>query len=56
MECRYDSLERVCLVLTVIVSTADPARVHGPMSEYDARVDSGRLRDDEHQRGMKLDI
>ncbi|KAF2748693.1 hypothetical protein M011DRAFT_399788 [Sporormia fimetaria CBS 119925] len=23
---------------------------HGPLAEYDARVDSGRLRDDEHQR------
>lgn len=25
---------------------------HGPMQEYDARVEGGRLRDDEHQRGM----
>jgi hypothetical protein len=25
---------------------------HGPMAEYDARVHSGRLRDDEHQRSM----
>lgn len=31
----------------------DPTRVHGPMAEYDARVESGRLRDDEHQRGTK---
>jgi hypothetical protein len=33
-----------------IVSTHDEERVHGPMAEYDARVESGRLRDDEHQR------
>ncbi|KAL7774342.1 hypothetical protein CFE70_005254 [Pyrenophora teres f. teres 0-1] len=25
---------------------------HGPMAEYDARVEAGRLRDDEHQRGI----
>lgn len=25
---------------------------HGPMAEYDARVQSGRLRDDEHQRTL----
>ena len=25
---------------------------HGPIAEYNARVESGRLRDDEHQRGM----
>ncbi|KAF2850472.1 hypothetical protein T440DRAFT_89351 [Plenodomus tracheiphilus IPT5] len=25
---------------------------HGPMAEYDARVESGRLRDDEHQRNI----
>ncbi|KAF2019413.1 hypothetical protein BU24DRAFT_386296 [Aaosphaeria arxii CBS 175.79] len=25
---------------------------HGPLAEYDARVQSGRLRDDEHQRGI----
>jgi len=25
---------------------------HGPMAEYEARVASGRLRDDEHQRGI----
>ena len=25
---------------------------HGPMAEYDARVHSGRLRDDEHQRTL----
>ena len=24
---------------------------HGPMDEYDARVEAGRIRDDEHQRG-----
>jgi hypothetical protein len=24
---------------------------HGPMDEYDDRVATGRLRDDEHQRG-----
>ncbi|KAF3043680.1 Palmitoyltransferase zdhhc13 [Didymella heteroderae] len=30
----------------------DPARTHGPIAEYDARVDSGRLRDDEHQRNI----
>lgn len=35
-----------------IDSTDDPERVHGPMAEYDARVESGRLRDDEHQRSM----
>lgn len=33
-------------------SVDDPERIHGPMDEYDARVDSGRLRDDEHQRGI----
>ncbi|KAJ4370878.1 palmitoyltransferase akr1 [Didymella sp. IMI 355093] len=30
----------------------DPARTHGPIAEYDARVESGRLRDDEHQRSI----
>ncbi|KAF2111145.1 AFG1-like ATPase-domain-containing protein [Lophiotrema nucula] len=25
---------------------------HGPIAEYDARVESGRLKDDEHQRGI----
>ncbi|KAH8709994.1 AFG1-like ATPase-domain-containing protein [Phaeosphaeriaceae sp. PMI808] len=34
------------------VSTADSTKVHGPIDEYDARVDAGRLRDDEHQRGL----
>ncbi|KAH4264437.1 hypothetical protein HBI04_080160 [Parastagonospora nodorum] len=33
-------------------SIDDPERVHGPMAEYDARVESGRLRDDEHQRSI----
>ncbi|KAL5119438.1 palmitoyltransferase akr1 [Pleosporales sp. CAS-2024a] len=33
-------------------STADADRVHGPMTEYDARVESGRLKDDEHQRSI----
>jgi predicted ATPase len=33
-------------------SHEDPSRVHGPMAEYDARVESGRLRDDEHQRNI----
>ncbi|KAF2259861.1 mitochondrial ATPase [Lojkania enalia] len=28
------------------------SKVHGPLVEYDKRVDSGRLRDDEHQRGI----
>ncbi|KAI8938444.1 hypothetical protein NX059_004336 [Plenodomus lindquistii] len=28
------------------------SETHGPMAEYDARVESGRLRDDEHQRGI----
>ncbi|KAF2200213.1 mitochondrial ATPase [Delitschia confertaspora ATCC 74209] len=28
------------------------AQSHGPLAEYDARVQSGRLRDDEHQRGI----
>jgi predicted ATPase len=32
--------------------SVDPERVHGPIAEYDARVDSGRLRDDEHQRSI----
>lgn len=32
----------------------DPERSHGPIAEYDARVDSGRLRDDEHQRSMAV--
>jgi len=27
-------------------------QTHGPMAEYDARVESGRLRDDEHQRNI----
>lgn len=27
-------------------------RTHGPIEEYDERVHSGRLRDDEHQRGI----
>lgn len=33
-------------------STADADKIHGPMNEYDARVESGRLRDDQHQRSM----
>jgi len=33
-------------------ATEDPERTHGPMAEYDARVESGRLRDDEHQRNI----
>ncbi|KAF2124991.1 hypothetical protein P153DRAFT_300548 [Dothidotthia symphoricarpi CBS 119687] len=36
-------------------SLHEPGRTHGPMAEYDARVESGRLRDDEHQRGMADD-
>ncbi|ORY05840.1 mitochondrial ATPase [Clohesyomyces aquaticus] len=28
------------------------AQAHGPIAEYGARVESGRLRDDEHQRGI----
>ncbi|OAL47794.1 hypothetical protein IQ07DRAFT_622953 [Pyrenochaeta sp. DS3sAY3a] len=31
---------------------SDPEPADGPIAEYDARVDSGRLRDDEHQRGL----
>lgn len=29
---------------------------HGPLAEYDARVNAGRLRDDEHQRGIIQDL
>lgn len=28
----------------------------GPIQEYDARVESGRLRDDEHQRGEQIGL
>ena len=31
----------------------DSATTHGPIAEYDARVESGRLRDDEHQRSTE---
>jgi hypothetical protein len=43
------------MALRNIDSTHDADRVHGPMNEYDARVESGRLRDDEHQRSMMLE-
>lgn len=43
-------------LLTLIVSTHDMERSHGPMAEYDARVESGRLRDDDHQRGTRPGI
>ncbi|KAH7382531.1 AFG1-like ATPase-domain-containing protein [Phaeosphaeria sp. MPI-PUGE-AT-0046c] len=33
-------------------STDDPDKTHGPIAEYDARVEGGRLRDDEHQRSI----
>ncbi|KAL1620689.1 ATPase [Diplodia seriata] len=33
------------------VSNAKPYE-HGPIAEYNSRVESGRLRDDEHQRGI----
>ena len=29
---------------------------YGPMDEYNKRVESGRLRDDEHQRGEKYGL
>ncbi|XP_014553052.1 hypothetical protein COCVIDRAFT_108672 [Bipolaris victoriae FI3] len=34
------------------ISPEDMERHHGPMAEYDARVECGRLRDDEHQRNI----
>ncbi|KAF1832528.1 hypothetical protein BDW02DRAFT_502747 [Decorospora gaudefroyi] len=33
-------------------SHQDASSVDGPMAEYEARVESGRLRDDEHQRNI----
>lgn len=41
--------------LMILDSIHDPTRSHGPMDEYDARVESGRLRDDDHQRGRRFD-
>jgi predicted ATPase len=39
-------------VLTFIDAPDSSEQTHGPMAEYDARVQSGRLRDDEHQRNI----
>ena len=38
------------------LDTQPLASVYGPMQEYDARVRTGRLRDDEHQRGRLLNM
>lgn len=35
---------------------SNPAPQDGPMREYDLRVQSGRLRDDEYQRGRVVDF
>lgn len=37
---------------TVEVQDGTSAALYGPMQEYDNRVQSGRLRDDDFQRGM----
>lgn len=37
----------VDILTRIAVNTAD----RGPISEYEARVESGSIRDDEHQRG-----
>ena len=39
-----------------LVSPKVESEPRGPMAEYDERVHSGRLRDDEHQRGMKQSL
>lgn len=39
--------------MVVAVGEEKGTDTHGPMAEYEARVESGRLRDDEHQRGRK---
>lgn len=36
----------------ILTCRVEPIETHGPIAEYDERVISGRLRDDEHQRGM----
>lgn len=38
-------------LLTRVVSPPSDA-AYGPMAEYEERVETGRLRDDEHQRGI----
>lgn len=38
---------------TFAKSTAENPDDRGPMKEYNARVASGQLRDDEHQRGQQ---
>lgn len=42
-------------VLTKAVEKSNSPKKIGPMAEYDARVESGRLRDDEHQRSTICD-
>jgi hypothetical protein len=47
------------LIFTPCTHTiAGPVKVHdtGPIAEYDARVHSGRLRDDEHQRSKLCNV
>jgi hypothetical protein len=36
----------------ILTRRIGPIETHGPIVEYDERVNAGRLRDDEHQRGM----
>lgn len=55
---RYDGF-RIGLQARRFASTTVPNSIsggilYGPMQEYDSRVESGRLRDDEHQRGACL--
>lgn len=53
---REEYLEAFCFFeksLTWIVAASEPEIASGPMAEYDERVHSHRLRDDEHQRGVK---
>ena len=38
------------------LDTQQLTSVYGPMQEYDARVRTGRLRDDEHQRGRLMNM
>ncbi|KIW05867.1 uncharacterized protein PV09_03068 [Verruconis gallopava] len=41
---------------TVVADTKSRNKTHGPLEEYDERVQSGRLRNDEHQRQIIEDL